>query len=703
MRRRLLPTSCLTALVVGMLAAFPANAQDAEGSVGQSEGVAARNPAELTAGLAVSQQVYFPADFLNFVPRNALDMLERVPGFTIQDEDSARGLGQASGNILVNGERLTSKSVSARDQLRRIPLDNVVRIEIVDGAALDIPGLSGRIANVIATSGSLSGQFSWRPQASTGPAKLRWGQGEVSVSGSRGKTDFTFALRNNPFYGGTAGPNFITDNQGRVQERFSTQYGVFDFPKISGNFAFNLPGSASANLSMIYGIGVFRARERETALDSNLPFIEEVFRTKNDRHEYEIGGDIQFAFGPGRLRLIALESFERQDFGTQSISTELGRRPLGTRFERLGDTGERIARAEYGWQLLGGDWQLSAEAAFNRLDNIGRLFLLGEDEEFFEIPFPSGTGGVREDRYETILSYGRPITGRLSIQLAGGMEFSQISQTGANALARTFQRPKGSVSLAWKAAAGLDVSLEVARRVGQLSFNDFLAQVNISDDTANAGNNELRPQQSWELELEISRNFGAWGSATLRLFDEHIEDFVTIVPVGLGQSSGNIDSARRYGYELKSTVRLDPAGFNGGRIDFTLQGEKSELDDPVGGFKRRFDRSNPRNVRIDFRHDVPATNWAWGLEFRDTQNAPYYRVTEVGVDYNVATFGAVYLEHKDVFGMTVQVRAANLLRGQSVRQRTVHSGPRSPDNILFTEDRRRDVGFVFNLDVSGSF
>ena len=58
----------------------------------------------------------------------------------------------------------------------------------------------------------------------------------------------------------------------------------------------------------------------------------------------------------------------------------------------------------------------------------------------------------------------------------------------------------------------------VARRVGQLIFPDFLAAVNLSEDTANAGNNQLRPPQSWEAELEVSRNFGTWGSATVRLF-----------------------------------------------------------------------------------------------------------------------------------------------------------------------------------------
>ena len=57
-------------------------------------------------------RVFTLTDFERFAPRNALDMLNRVPGFSIQgqDEEEGRGLGQASTNVLINGQRLSSKS-----------------------------------------------------------------------------------------------------------------------------------------------------------------------------------------------------------------------------------------------------------------------------------------------------------------------------------------------------------------------------------------------------------------------------------------------------------------------------------------------------------------------------------------------------------------------------------------------------------------
>src|SRR5690606_12054484 len=110
--------------------------------------------------------VYTPADFAQYAPRTALDMLRQIPGFTIDISiGQGRGLGQATGNVLLNGERIVIKAGSITDELARISAANVIRIELVEGATLNVPGLSGRVANVVARSGGgLQGQFEWRPQ-----------------------------------------------------------------------------------------------------------------------------------------------------------------------------------------------------------------------------------------------------------------------------------------------------------------------------------------------------------------------------------------------------------------------------------------------------------------------------------------------------------------------------------------------------------
>ena len=104
-------------------------------------------PAPVAASAA--KRVYTPADFARFAPKTAYDMLVQVPSFTIRSADQERGLGQASENVLINGQRIANKSGGAIDQLQRTSAANVDRIEIVDAASLGIAGLSGQVANVI--------------------------------------------------------------------------------------------------------------------------------------------------------------------------------------------------------------------------------------------------------------------------------------------------------------------------------------------------------------------------------------------------------------------------------------------------------------------------------------------------------------------------------------------------------------------------
>jgi len=660
------------------------------------------------AAIAPGPLVYTPADFAQYAPRSALDMLQQVPGFNIQESfGQGRGLGEATGNVLLNGERISSKSDSVTQRLSRIAAVNVIRIEFVDGATLDIPGLSGRVANIVARESSdIRGQFEWNPQLPTDYARLRWTAARASVTGSSGPVAYTFAVDNNPFYGGTGGPNLITNRFGLVEERFSRTRSVNQNPKVSTQLRIDGPGSSVGNLSAAWQWNWMTSTENENVVaPPGAPALLKALRTHNSGHNYEIGGDFELALGPGRLKLIGLESYRTTGLTTAlTIDPDTGAARTGNRFTQDSASGEHIGRAEYRWKMLGGDWQLSGEAAFNRLHNVAGLALLGPSGDFRPIPFPSGTGGVTEDRYEAILSFGHALADNLTLQASLGGEYSNIAQTGANALSRTFKRPKGSFSLAWKPAEGLDVAFKAARKVGQLNFGDFLADVNLQNNNTNAGNNELRPQQSWEFDLEIAKNLGPWGSLTLNLFDDHIEDYVTIVPLPRGgESVGNIASAHAYGVQFNSTIRLEPLGFRGAKVDLDVNLRKSRLSDPVTGLIRAFDRSQPYNVSVQFRHDVPGSDWAWGTNIRTSGFDPYYRLAEFGYDYNLKTALGVFVENKDVFGLTVQARLNNILEKEAVLDRYIYAGPRNASPVLFHENRRREVGHIVNFTVKGNF
>ncbi len=655
--------------------------------------------------------VFTPADFARFAPRNALDMLRQVPGFAIREGEEARGLGQASGNVLVNSQRLSSKSDDIYAQLSRIPAATVERIELVDGARLDIPGLTGQVANVIARTGTLSGQFRYSPEFRPHYADPRFTNGEVSLSGRKGPVEYTVSLVNNANRGGAGGATVITDRNGAViQTRDDVVKSRNDKPKLAVRLVIDGPGTSTGNLNG--SLQRVTRRFTEHSVRTNVGGSGDgtiAIRDLDDRTSggnWEIGGDWEFRLGPGRLKLIGLNRQEHEPY-SQSVVTvyPAGDPAAGDRYAQVGDLAERIARAEYTWKMLGGDWQLAGEAAFNSLTNVAAIASLGPQGTFIDEPFPDGTGGVKEDRYDASLSYSRPLSSTVTLQAIAGAERSTLRQTGTDtALSRSFFRPKGSLSLAWKASKTLDVSFKLKRSVGQLSFYDFLARRFLDAGNANSGNADLVPQQDWSAELELNRTFGAWGSTKLRLVARNVADYVTVVPIGAdGESIGNVPRATERVIANTTTLQFDPIGWKGARLDLNVELTFSNLKDPFDPSRQiPYGYITERYAEIQFRQDFPGTDWAAGGHYEYSRQTLYHRRFEAGRDFEGPVFAGLFVEHKNLMGLTVKAEARNLLNGRQRWDRRVYDGPRPNAPIAFVQTQDRLIGPIFTLTVKGS-
>ncbi|PIW56402.1 MAG: TonB-dependent receptor [Sphingomonadales bacterium CG12_big_fil_rev_8_21_14_0_65_65_10] len=683
-------------------AAFPAHAQE-------TSDAPPPEPTEAPASAAddTTAQVYTPADFTRYAPSNALDMLNRVPGFSIRGSDQQRGLGQATGNVLFNGARPSSKSDDIFAQLSRIPAGNVARIEIVDGATLEIPGLSGQVANVVFRADELKGQFRWSPQFRTNFTDPFLTRGSVSVSGRTGELAYEFGLNNNNSgRGGAGGETLILDAGGNVTEvRDDVVLSYYDSPQVSANLTWDPAGDTIAHLNGSYQRVYQRFHEDGFRTGGGLPDRDRFVRDRSDSWNFEIGGDVEFGLGPGRLKLIGLRRFNDQPSQTTITTDFLDATPSdGIRFTRDGQSGETIARSEYSFPLFGGDAQIATEAAFNTLDNVSGLFTLDPASgEFVEVPFPGGTGGVSEDRYEAMASFGRSLTDKLSFQLTAGAENSTITTTGTTMQTREFTRPKGTFTLSWNPYEDLSISAKVSRRVGQLSFFDFLARANLNDGTGNARNNDLRPQQDWSYEGEINKQLGEWGSTQFRFIVRDVEDYVDIVPVTGGEAVGNIDSAWARAVVWSSTITFDPIGLKGVRGDFVFVWQESQLRDPFTGEARQWSGFTDTQLNIGLRHDIPGSDWAYGFSANYSHNQPRYRSDQQQRDWEGPTFADVFVEHKDVFGLRVSAYIANIFDARQYRDRTVYTGLRDASPVLFEERRDRLIGPIFGFNINGSF
>ena len=313
------------------------------------------------------------------------------------------------------------------------------------------------------------------------------------------------------------------------------------------------------------------------------------------------------------------------------------------------------------------------------------------------------SGIVAEKRYEGLASLSRPLSPKLDLQLAGGAEYSELGERGIGKKPRHFFRPKGSMLLAWRPSAGWDASLKFERKVGQISFSDFLANQDIANNRGNDANPDLVPPQSWETTAEIGRSLGAWGKTRLRAYHYRIEDIVDHIPVGIdGDAVGNLPRATRSGIESISTIQFDPLGWHGAKLDADIGFERSRVRDPLTGTSRPISNTYDRWAQLNLRHDVPHTQFAWGAGLSFDHYGRAWYLDEVNQNWE-GPYTSAFVEFKNVRGLKINFEIFNLNNGHVRFWRDVYQGRRNATPLIFLERQHQKVGPIFSLNVTGKF
>jgi len=210
--------------------------------------------------------------------------------------------------VLINGQRVSGKASDLATELSRIPAQNVIEIRIVDGATLDIPGLSGQVADIIVQARTrISGQFSWRPEFRTHTTDPLLSRGDVSITGARGPFEWSLALQNSSSRSGADGPTWIYGRTGAlIETRDDIWTGSGETPQLSGRLAYRGPDGDVGNLSAVYRQSEYDYREHGFRDRVTGPDVDRRVWSDDDTTTHEISGHYEFALGAGRLKLIGL-------------------------------------------------------------------------------------------------------------------------------------------------------------------------------------------------------------------------------------------------------------------------------------------------------------------------------------------------------------------------------------------------------------
>ncbi|MFN4025068.1 MAG: TonB-dependent receptor plug domain-containing protein [Hyphomonas sp.] len=660
----------------------------------------------ITATGGTARTAYTPEDFARYAPSTALDMVRRIPGFAVVSDNSGnRGFGQARGNVLINGQRVSAKSNGAEAALGRIAAARVVRIEVLDGTQLDIPGLSGRVVNVTTDgAGTMDGTWRWkmRLRENLPPA---YNEGTVTLSGGKGSVSWNLEADSAPQRGASAGWRLIQDGQGNLLEQRRDDFTrVAESVSLSGSLGWKPAGGQIANLNGKIGIWEREAKQVSKTYPIGGPEGRRLFQGAEDEWAGEIGGDYEFGLGPGRLKLIGLARHEHSPFVDRFRMGGLdGSGQFASDFQQTVDEGEYILRSEYALSTgQGRDWQISAEGAFNFLEADTRLQESIGGGPLTEVPLDLANTRVEERRGEVILTHGRQLSPRFNLQISAGAEYSELSQTGDAENKRHFTRPKGTATLSWQQSESLKLVGKVERRVGQLNFYDFISSVNLDLGNGQTGNQEIVPAQSWRYSLEAQKDFKDWGAVTVRGLYVDLEDAIDQVPIGNGAGPGNIDGASAIGFETESTLKLTPLGFNGAELTIKGRLYDTSADDPVTGEARAINGHLVYDYTAELRQDVPDTDWAWGIVTEGFKAEPYHQLREVSLGSNNLPFVFAYVEHKDLAGMTAKAAIGNLTNQRDQFWRHVYAPDRS-GTLIRSEHYARGFGPIFTLELKGTF
>ncbi|HWW12636.1 MAG TPA: TonB-dependent receptor [Brevundimonas sp.] len=575
----------------------------------------------LTAGAAAAQTpppvqaeagqqgvlVFNPDFFADQRPTTALDMVNRVPGFSVSDGDGSRGFEGSVGNILINGSRPASKNDTGSNVLSRTLAAQVERIELIRGGApgIDMQGFSV-VVNVITRNQSS------RQSVFTGNAALFEGGNDVyggtwqftakdgdrtwgftlsdgmSTSDSNGvgpvvrRNGAGTILRREDFFNDqSGGGNSLRVNYaspflgGKID--LTARYGINDFSNL------NLQTSPTVRRESVYAedgtsgeFGLVYTRDLDSRLKSETRFI----------HEFSDNDSTAFS----RVRENAVDAPE-QRFSSVSESSETILRSL--------------LRYEHSPKLT---IETGGEIAYNMLET-EQAFSVGG----VAVPLPSASVKVEETRGELFAKGTWRLRDNLTLESGVRVEASTISQSGDADKEKSLYFIKPRFLATWTPMPNNQVRLRFEREVGQLNFSDFAASAELEDENVFGGNIDLEPEQRWISELAYERRFWGDGIISITLRHDEISDAIDMIPLDGGLSAnGNIGDGTLDQLAVNILVPMDKVGFTGGRVGFRNTWNHTEVTDPTTGERRPISDVRASQANITIAQDIKSWKLQWG-------------------------------------------------------------------------------------------
>ena len=657
------------------------------------------------AGPAVTS--YAPSFFTAASPTTALDMVQRLPGFTFDSGSLVRGFGGAAGNVLINGERPASKDDGLYDALRRIRATAVLRIDVIRGGApgIDMQGKTV-IANVVLRA-DRGGKLLLATSSSRAADGRLAPAGRADGSIKLGATSLEGSILLSQGFDDTAGdgPRVRRDAGGGViLQAAEINKGIGTNNKVTGAVETPVAGGklrVNASLS---------SNPYDLTTDDRLRNVagREFEHYSQGQDTAELGVRYERSFG-ARLtsETFVLQQLGRgrvdDDFTADAAASAVTGDDRSAMFALRKTSGESIVRTKLRYEA---SKKLSLEAGVEGDDNV-----LTARTSFIEngafVALPAANVHVTELRGEAFATGVWTASPKLMIEGGVRLEGSRIASTGDVVSSQSFVFPKPRLALTWSPDPAQQVRVRVEREVGQLNFDDFVGSSgNVSTGDVHAGNPRLNPQQAWVYEGAYERRFWSGADATLTVRHYQYSDVIDRVPVisasGNFDAPGNIGAGRQEEAAFSLTLPTDRLGLKGGLLTGTTTFRYSRVIDPTTLGPRPISQVHSNEWEVHFTQALPRFRSTWGFDAFDQSPTVSYRYNEVDTA-KYKTFIVLFAEYKYRPDIIFRAELRNVSAHGFESAREVYNGPRSQAALLFNDVRDLHVGRFVYFRVTKTF
>jgi len=650
--------------------------------------------------------VYDAAYFTQFAPSNALQIVERVPGFSLElGDQEVRGFGQAAGNVVINGQRPSSKSDTLETILARIPASRVARVEIGPG---DLFGseFAGKpqVLNLVTTSaGGLAGTFN-------GTLRRTYdGNVDPDVTASallrRGKSTFNASAGFQSFPTTEEGFDRVETLPGHDLVEFRRKVNTYANRTafVSGAWEHNGGDNRTAHLNFRVSQNWFDLKQTNDVFPTGGRVRDDRLSQDYDNFSYEVGGDVTRPLFGGGLKLIGLATRRHRHNVDTSLNRVNGIVIGGFVQDLDNQRDETVARLVWNRSDLAG-WSVEAgaEGVLNKLDSDVNLFVIDAGGAQTRIDLPVDQAVVKEYRGEAFVNAGKALSKTLRLDLGLTYEASRLTVSGDAEAKRVLKFLKPRASLDYRDKSGWHAQLSVKRTVSQLNFEDFISSAELTNDRVNGGNADLLPQRAWEFLATLEQPILGDGLVKVELGYNRISLVQDRIPTPEGfDAPGNLGNGRMF--ILRSTIDapLGRFGIKGGRLTINSSLVDTTVEDPYTGRKRHFSGYNLYSANASFRQDLG--KWAYGATFYVNAPTFFFRQNEIDRPFSDNPYVQAFVEYRPTPKTTITFNLDNATNAAAFRDRTFFFPDRRNPNPSLFELRHRNKHVIPSIGIKHSF